>query len=322
MKKIFLLISINISILIILLLMVEVFTWGFENYLMMKNKEVYIGKWPIPFHSGEKYFDIDLKYFPAPQNKWGREPEGLNSKKPPVVIFGCSYAYGFELDKEQTVSYKLAHAANRPVYNRAVTGWGIQHMLYQTKIPLFYEQVPEPEYAIFIMMYDHFRRLYCKSFSSGHLLYEERYLRYKDKDGILTEIGKPKIKNAADFIRYLKNRLYITNKLRTIYLNKVILNPKNHNEYFNFAIKHFVQSRAEMQKHWKNTKYVILLYDNIDNQDLFVKSLQENGFTVISLPELTNTDLNSSKYKLPDDSHPNGAAWDLTVPLLVKELKL
>lgn len=58
-----------------------------------------------------------------------RNPEGLNYKKLPIILFGCSFTYGDGLNNNQTFSYKLSHLAKRPVYNRAECGWGVQHML-------------------------------------------------------------------------------------------------------------------------------------------------------------------------------------------------
>ncbi len=315
MKRIFGIILINLSVLFVLAFIIEGFVWGCENLRMKAHHEKYMGVWPIPFHPGVKSFNIDLDYYPNPKEGWGRATEGLNYKKPPIVVFGCSFVYGYLLDKNQTITYKLAHKAKRPVYSRAFQGWSIQHMLYQVRQDKFYKHVPEPEYAVYIMMFDHFRRIYSINFLSGHLLNEERNLRYKLKDGKLIQIT-----DSNPIFNFIK-RSYAVNKLHQAYINNIVLKPANYDNYSKFALEHFIESKQEMQKHWKNTKYVVLYYNSFYNQEKFTKELEKNGFEVIYLPELVQADLDEEQYKIPD-GHPNEKAWDIISDALIKKLKL
>ena len=322
MKKNIKIVLTNILLIICFLFVIDFCIWGYQNFLMYKNKEKYIGVWPIKYHTGVKNFDIDLKYFPNPNDNWGREAEGTKYKKKPIALFGCSYAYGHGLNKEQTLSYKLSKKTKRPVYNRAVSAWGVQHMLYQAHQPLLYEQVPEPEYVVFLMMYDHIRRIYTRSFSSGHLLNEERYLRYKEFDNQLVQKKGIKVNSPISYIRNIIDRSYITSLLYETYVNYYLINPQNYKKYSNFIIKHFVQSKNEMQAHWANTKFVVLMYDKLYNEKNFAEELQKNGFEVINLNTITNTNLNQKEYKLEHDPHPNEEAWEIISESLKKELKL
>ncbi len=316
MKRILGIIVINILLICFAFFLIEGIIWACENLRMKIYNEKYIGQWPLPFHPGVKQFNIDLDYYPNPKKQWGREPVGLNYKNKPIVLFGDSFAYGYKLENEQTFYYKLSQITKRPVYVRAVPGWGIQHMLYQTRIDKFYEQVPEPEYAIFLMINDHLRRLYTINLLSGHFLNEERNLRYKLKDGKLIQITDSNI-----LLKPIK-KLYLTNKIHQMYLNNVILNHKNYSEYSKFAIEHFVESRNELQKHWKNTKYVIILYQHIYNEKNFIQKLRDKGFIVIPIFSLTNINLNDKEYNIDESLHPNEKAWDLLTPLVVKDLNL
>ena len=316
MKKILGIIVINILLICLSLFIIEGIIWTCENLRMKIYHEKYNGQWPLPFHPGVKQFTLNLDYFPNPEKDWGRNPVGLNYKNKPIVLFGDSFAYGFELKNEQTFYYKLSEATKRPVYVRAVPGWGIQHMLYQTRLDKFYEQVPEPEYAIFLMIHDHFRRLYTINFLSGHLLNEDRNLRYKLKDGKLVQITDSNI-----LLRPIK-KLYLTNKIHQMYLNNVILNPKNYDKYSEFAIEHFVESKNELQKHWKNTKYIVLLYQHINYEEDFMQKLRDKGFDVIPIFSLTDVNLSDKEYNIEEGYHPNEKAWDLLTPLIIKKLNL
>ncbi len=314
MKKIFKIIIINILLLIFFLFAIEIFIWGCENLRMKIYNEEYIGKLPLPFHPEVKNSEIDINSFSNEKNKYVRTPEGLNYKNKPIVIFGCSYAYGYKLKKNQTFSHKLSIQTKRPVYNRAVAGWGVQHMLYQVKQDEFYKKVPEPEYVIYLEMKDHFRRAYVTTFLSGQLLNEDYYLTFQYKNGKL--LRTPKVES-----HQIYRRLYLFNKLHHYYVNNIVLNPRNYDKYSKFIIEHFVESRDEMKKHWKNTKFVILLYNSFYNDSLFKKSLEEKGFTVIKIPDITNVDLYSSEY-LSADYHPTEKAWNLLTPIIIDKLKL
>ena len=183
MKQILKFIIINTVILAIIILILEAGIWFFENNQLVLSKDEYVLKNGFfPFHKGITNFTFDEKIFR--DNPIGAEYKN----KKPIVIFGCSYAYGFLLDREQTFSYKLSKLTHRTIYNRAYPAWGSAHMLYQTRDENLYKEIPEPEYVIFLSMHDHFRRLYVMTFMSGDILCENFYLRYKEKNGELIQI--------------------------------------------------------------------------------------------------------------------------------------
>lgn len=316
MKKILSILAVNIILILFSLFLIDGIIWVCENLRMKIYNEEFFVKLPIPFHPGVKPFYMDLDFYPNPEEGWGRYPVGLDYKKQPIVLFGDSFAYGFQLEDTQTFFYKLSHITKRPVYIRAVPGWGIQHMLFQVRLDKFYEQVKEPEYVIYLMICDHFRRLYCMNFMSGHLLNENRNLRYKFKDGQLVQIHDTnKLLNPV-------KRLYLTNKMHQVYVNNMILNPKNYDNYSKFALEHFIESKNEMQKHWKNTKFIVLYYHHFLNDNRFTEDLEKAGFTVLSIPDLVDVNLSDKEYNVQEGKHPNEKAWDLLTPIIVDKLGL
>ena len=76
-----------------------------------------------------------------------------------------------------------------------------------------------------------------------------------------------------------------------------------------------------MQKHWKNTKYVVYFYDYEQNYDLLKSKLEKENFIIIDNKDLTQEYLTTGKYMFTD-YHPTEAAWDLLVPKLIEELSL
>ena len=315
MKKIFIFFLINIIILLFLIFLIEVIIWFQDNENLRKQGLFPSNIQRLTFHSGIKNFEFDPKTFPRPENNWGRPVVGLEYNKKPIVIFGCSFAYGFSLNNEQTFSYKLSKLAKVPVYNRAENGWGIQHMLYQSKLDEIYKQIPEPEYVIYVYIIDHIRRLYLIEFSSWNILEEQQNLRYKEKNGQLIEI-----QNRNPILRQIK-RLYFVNKIHHSYVKKFILRKGNEKNFYDFAFKHFAEAKTEMEKHWKNTKYVIFFYE-YKKEDKYLKDkLKDIGYILIDKPDLTNENLRSSKYFLTNN-HPNENAWDLLTPLKKKKLNI
>lgn len=305
----------NILLVILFLFIIEVIIWFQENEYLKELGVLPNSIQRLKFHPGIKNFEFDPKTFPKPENGWGRPVEGIEYNKKPIVIFGCSYAYGFSLNNEQTFSYKLSKLAKVPVYNRAWTGWSIQHMLYQTKLDELYKQIPEPEYVIYVYINDHIRRLYLLTFSSWNILADEQNLRYKEKNGQLVEI-----KNNNPILRQIK-RLYIVNKIHHIYVKNFILRKNNKKNCYKFAIKHFKESKKEMQKHWKNTKYVVFFYEDGKENNYLKLYLKNLGFIIINKSDLTDEDLNSSKYLLKNH-HPNENAWNLLTPLIIEKLNI
>lgn len=315
MKKILLIIFSNILIFCFLIFVAEVIVWHCENKRLERQKDVYyMQHGTLDFHPEIKLQQDDMKFFPAPENNFGRAPVGLNYKKKPIVIFGCSFAYGFELEEKDIFSSILSEYMQRPVYNRAFIGWGIQHMLKQVSDEEFYEKVPEPEYVIFLSIYDHFRRLYAITFFSGDMLKESFYLRYKVKDDYLIEI-----RHQNAFYKFIKS-LYIVQKFHHFYVNNVIINGDKIERNFDFALKHYEQSIKEMKKHWKNTKYYVLFYDDFNNLDIFKSELEKMGYKTINIRKLTEEDLYAPEYTIID-GHPSAKAWKLLTPLIAEEIE-
>lgn len=315
MKKIIRITFINIFLLFLLIFAAEVLIWACENArIKIFNEKNTTGK-IIPFHPKPKNYYLSLDYFPQPKSNWGRYPDGLEYSKKPVVLFGCSFAYGFFLKDTETMSYKISRLTKRPVYNRAASGWSIQHMLYQVRQSKFYEKVPEPEYVIFLLINDHFRRLYVPTFLSTQMLSEIYNLRYKCENDRLVLKDRPnKIK---DFFK----QSYIIQKLEHAYINNFVVAPRNYENYSRFALKHFTESRAAMQKHWKNTKYIIIFYQHFYNDYKFKELLEREGFEVLSLQDLSDIDIYSDEY-MQKNYHPTAKAWDVFAPIIVEKAGL
>lgn len=73
---------------------------------------------------------------------------GTEYKNKGIVLFCCSYMYGFSLPSEETFAWKLSHLTRRPVYNLAIPGSGVQHGLMQIESHDYDDIIKNSEYAI------------------------------------------------------------------------------------------------------------------------------------------------------------------------------
>ncbi len=77
-----------------------------------------------------------------------------------ILLFGCSFAYGDGLRKDETFSYNLGKILpNYRIYNRAYSARSTSHMLYQLENKDFSE-IPNIEYIIYVFVGCHLPRNY------------------------------------------------------------------------------------------------------------------------------------------------------------------
>jgi len=240
----------------------------------------------------------------------GRSTLYGDSKKRPILLFGCSYTQGAGLNDEQTLSYKLYKLTNRTTYNKGIGGAGAQHMLNMLEQEDFYKEVPDAEYIFYTFIWDHILRLY------GYYLspYDNKLnLRYDFKNGKLQEI-KPV------FVPFYS--LYSVKRIQDYIKLK---NATNDSEAFKLYTAIMVKSKKLTDKHYPDSKFIIILYKD-GGRGIFdrkqIKTLEKKGFIVIDAEKLLGHELISDKYRLGDKEHPSEAAWDEIAPKLVQALNL
>lgn len=257
-----------------------------------------------------------VDFFSDKERYSGRAPVGVEYKnKKPIVIFGCSYAYGKNLNKTETFGYKLSHYLKVPVYNRAIEGGSFQQMYMQTISESFFKEVPPTDTVIYVMINDHYRRMYGEAFDLDSF-----YLNpfYKEKNGEL---------ELANYNNYFLNFLRYSTSVRIIkclwyknYLNSSF----NQDKITDFALLHLKKSREKLEEKWnKKINFTVVLYDDtpIKFQELLIKKLNKNGFNVIVASKLTDENLSDEKYLSSKTAHPTKEAWDLLTPLIAEKIR-
>ena len=239
-----------------------------------------------------------------------RKVENENSKEKPILIFGCSFTEGSGLKDNETISYKLGKTITRPIYNRGLSGTGVQHMLFQLKTEEFYKIVPKPEYIIYIFMDGHTQRIFTPVTLSFNNCYTAFYKKEKNE----LKLKKRNFLSDKIIIQH-----YISNQLAWYFLNRFKI-YKDFSE--NLLIDYIQESRKEAEKHWgKDLKFVVMFYRDPIRQET-IKELDDLGYIIITKEDF-KINVWDKKFQISEtDDHPNGLAWDYIVPEIVKKLNL
>lgn len=234
-----------------------------------------------------------------------------NKLLPPIILFGCSFAYGDGLKETETFSFKLGKLTQRQIFNRAIGGWGIQHMLYQLKNKEFYQYINEespnfqPEFIIYLSFSGHFSRIYAPVCLFCPQCY---YIFYKYD------------KKLKDFVERKRN--FLTDKIIFYYpiISKIIwfIETRYDDKRSEILYNYLIACKKEQEKNFETSKFVVVFYDN-KLSDHYMNELTKNNFIIITDDDFKIDD-NAKKYRLPD-SHPSALVWEEITPRIVEKIQ-
>lgn len=234
-----------------------------------------------------------------------REPSIVkNSRKKPIALMGCSYAYGLFLDEDEIPSAILSRETSRTVYNLGIPAGSPREMLYILRSDEYRKKLfgnkTDFEYIIYPYISHHRFRLYQNTLQyaiTPSYKVKNEHLVYNPQNVILA--------NSYLCRKFLELRYFNINQCSAFKLHSLYMKEIN----------------REIKKHFPQTKFVMLIYEDHLNEDR--TELEKEGIIIKKANDLTNANINSEKYKLSGiNSHPNEKAWELVIPALVKELNL
>ena len=162
-KKIIL---VNIFIIILLLVIAEFSAFAIRANSLIKEG-VFNSDTKTEFLKklNEYYFRAYREYKSPPYTEANFRPiYNKKSTKGDIVLFGCSYTYGFGLNDNETFSYILSNFTNRMVYNLGISSSSPREILYLLRdrnfLSKFIKNNDNIEYVIYTFTTDHLRRLY------------------------------------------------------------------------------------------------------------------------------------------------------------------
>ena len=295
MKK-FQIIIINIMLIILIYLLLEI-----ASVLICLHR----------YPNGINYFvspyfkmGLNVKLFnPKTYDEYYRNPIIVNNDKKPIVIFGCSFAFGSGYGSD-IVGEIISKLTDRSVYNRAFGGMGPQMMLYQLRSGKIKEITNDVSYIIYIFAADpEVRTLKFRNWP---------FLGYMGIKYKLMKDGSLKLKTPNLYMTYSNIYRMIEDSF------PMFLSRKYIGDLYYQIVK---ESYMEVKKQFPNCKFIILNYrqDEMAHQ----KDIEALGIKIINKSDLTEENLNSLKYQLSkDDSHPNKSAWNLILPVFVKKANI
>ncbi len=298
----------NIAI-ITLLTIISICTLMILDFIAFKSfnhrNKSYFGEYKIfkyktPKTIADKYiYDINT-------TKKYRKTENKNSAKKPILLFGHTLLYGYDLEENETLSHNLAILTKRPIYNRVKPETNHNHMYYQLSNEDFYKIIPKPEYIFYFYDSKHIAQ------SKNKLEFGSQDIYYKQKKDKLIVYKKLPISKKS-FLLAKINIFLFKNKFSQLYfkanetLFKKILN----------------ESHKEAEKHWgKNTRFIIVELHACKSktEEKIIEDLKKEGFEVFELYKYIN--LKDKKYKNKNKECYNSLLWEETAKVLAGEFDL
>lgn len=246
--------------------------------------------------------------------------DNIGSKnKPSVIFFGCSYMYGYLLEVENTLPYLITKKTGRTTVNRGTPGGCILNMFRDLNTPDFYENLkkyPEPDYIIYLWIYDHLNRItniYVDSLKTTNNTYYYINTKWIENDGKLEEIYPPKWQ--VPFCA-----LYCVKAFHFIYTK--YFSAKNSSKKM---LMYFKMANKQLKEKFPNAKFVIIEYKDYTHK-LLSEELRENlkkeDIIILNAEELAGHELDSEQWRASDKEHPNFDAFKDVSEGLIKALQL
>ena len=238
-------------------------------------------------------------------------------KKGAIAIFGCSFAYGFDLPFEESFSYRLNAVTDKTIINLAFPGEGPAFMyeLLQDKNTLEILKKLNPEIFIYVNIPGHnVRHLNYRAHGYNSSLFA---IKYKLEKGKL-------VKNQPSPIFYFLHIPYTA----IIIEDFISLIQKEDTKRLNKEFTMLISNSYEIiKKKFPNSKFVIIYYpDGIEStiHDLhpeYIAILESinDDIQIININEEVK-DLSDKKYWLNDLSHPSSFAWEKITQIIKKKL--
>lgn len=193
------------------------------------------------------------------------------------------------------------------MYNLGIGSGSPREILYTLRNNTLLEKLTNHEdnveYYIYTFIGDHIRRLYYDLNIKAP---------YYKADKTYSKLTYQKTKFFQHFFIY--KDLYCLSKFKFSSL-------ENRNKLFTLYLKE-IQKEINLKygKNGKMPQFIVFLYSGDENINW--KEIENLNIKVISSEQLTNIDIDTEEYKASDNAHPNGKAWQIIVPALVKELNL
>ena len=310
--------AITIILINILLIFIAVFIFNYLYFVKLTANNMDIPYYEVfSKHAYENiYFTLKMStfddFYKKREANMFRPVSGEEyTEKKPIILMGCSFAYGHVLDDNKILSARIAEKAKRTVYNFAYPGWGTQNIIYlmqhNQKLQNVKKEGEGKQYIIYWYIYDHLRRLYIPFF------FTDTYyaLLYTEKNGTL--VRKERNHPYIDAFYLIKDQEY--KRVLTDYAERT-----EEMEKYRFFMQHMYRIKEEKDKLFPDAQ-IIVMSSSEPFPDQVVSDLEAIDIPVLYTKDLTGVDMENDP-EWTYDIHPNAAAVELLSDALIKELGL
>lgn len=240
-----------------------------------------------------------------------------------IILFGCSYTFGFDIDEKEKLSYKLFKNTKYSVINMGMNNTGIQHMLYILGTDAFYNKyIPKsakPKFVIYTYIPHHIYR--SRRYINNDMQSPGFNLLYKYKNGKLLINSLPFGFLSRTFIaRYI---LFLIDR------NKNLFSPQIKYENFKLINEMFLECKRILENKYPGIQFIILRYrtENDGEKEYEVpfmwEVLKSEGFIILDSVDMVGRKFKYNTEDTANDGyHPSGIAWDILVPKIIEKLNL
>lgn len=240
-----------------------------------------------------------------------REPLIGKKNKKPIVLFGCSYTYGSNIENnEDTFGGQLHKYTGRTVYNYGIVSGKPNSALYILSNPKFKKEHPDVDYFIYTYIDDQEQRLFR---NYPNICMNRVFTRYTyDKNDNL------KFVNLSPLGKILRST-YTSRLFENYYAQ---YKKKNDNKKLLSLV--LENMSKEIKTNYPNAKFIFLYYmDDEENQDKILEEIcRKNDIIFIKTLDMPHgREILEKEYAFPNDLHPIKDAWSIIVPEVAKKIK-
>jgi hypothetical protein len=234
-----------------------------------------------------------------------------------ALFFGCSIAFGYGLEDDETIPYQYQMNGDIKAYNFAFNGHATNHVAARFEAQDLSKQVDEKKgKAFYLFFWDHIARAVGTMRRHTSWLHFAPYY-YKENDSL--KRGKM-FKNGRPITSYFYESIYQSSILEYLEVDLPFSLNESHFELVAEMVA-YAKDRYEVQ--FGNDEFYLVIiptYKEFESEDmkLFIKILEDKGVGVVDLKDMVDY---NPEYTLKYDSHPNAKLGKLFSKELYNKIK-
>lgn len=259
---------------------------------------------------------FDVNYTITPEHT-RLTPDFDSTKSKHALFFGCSIAYGYGLNDNNTFPYYFQQNSGFNAYNFAFTGYGTNQMLARFEYENVSDLVREKDgIAVYIFFWDHIERAIGSMDRYTKWVSNAPYYEWQDDKLVRNKA----FKTGRPFVSGMYERLYQSSIVQ--YFNVGF--PIGLNEtHFDLVSEMILQSKNKYKEQFGSDKFYTVIYPSFTEVDpekyeKFLSYLEDKGLEYI---DLTTDFKYTMEHTLGGDPHPNAKTNETLSQRLLQELE-